>query len=89
MTAEDILADAERLTKTYAKSITDSASKPRVFLLFRNDALLGIFSTEAKAVKIAVEIMANSATWQQWIQIGPTLWESQTVAIFVEPREVQ
>ena len=80
MTAEDILADAERLTKVYGQSVTigsgtlrASAGIPNcVYVLKQNDVVLGVLVSEDRARDEAYALM--HCYGESWEVLSQNCW---------------
>ena len=90
MTAEDILENAADLTRRYAKAATPTIEPvpALVYVLLQSGTVLGVLSTEQRALDEAHSLMAAyGGVWQE--QIIGRYWRSGTVTVEVSPHEVR
>ena len=81
MTAEDILADAKRLTQVYAERLQQgrTTAQGRVYVLLLNSTVLGVLSTLERARQEAASLAAKATG--PWEQVQGDIWMAPDHAV--------
>ena len=89
-TAADILEHAAELTKRYAKTVTTETVPAKVYVLLRNGTVLGVLSTEQRALDEAQALMHTyGGIWQEQVVGRSWLGGWGTVTVEISQHDVR